>query len=275
MTGCRDPEVASWEKAGPTSSSCSSWDALLPPGAGGAAPPSGSGNVGTPCSSTTRAGAHAAGGRAPRAPPGGAGCCDLREKPPSSPSSERVSEPEEDSAEEAPIEDEAAAAGARVRAPWPLQPRATGSGASETFSPISQLAKVLPEVQREPRALSTSGEAAGCWARARSHCRSQAPGSPASHYVATAGPREPATKLAVAWARRPTGTPARGDMPAQIRAMRSTVLPRCAGAAGTAASRAKPASGTHRRRRAAPRTNGKAGAPMGGGCGAPGGAGVR
>lgn len=119
-----------------SSSSCSSWDALLPRGAGGAAPPGGGGGSEIPSSSTTRAGAHAAGGRAPRAPPGGGGGC-WREKPPGSPSSERVSEPEEDSAEEAPGEDTAAAARAGVQAPWPLQPRGTGSGASETFSPMS------------------------------------------------------------------------------------------------------------------------------------------
>lgn len=123
-------------KAAPTSSSCSSWDALLPRGAGGAAPPAGGGSE-TPSSSTTRAGAHAAGGRVPKAPPGGGGGGGWREKPPGSPSSDRVSEPEEDSAEEAPGEDAAAAARAGVQAPWPLQPRGTRSIASETFSPIS------------------------------------------------------------------------------------------------------------------------------------------
>lgn len=150
----RDPEGGERGKAGPTSSSCSSWDALLPRGAGGAVPPrSGGGGAQTPSSSTTRAGAHAAGGGAPRAPPGGGGCGCSREKPPGSPSSDRVSEPEEDSAEEAPGEDAAATAGAGARAPWPLQPRGTGSGASETFSPIS-----LSGPKCSPRG---SGDAAG------------------------------------------------------------------------------------------------------------------
>lgn len=122
----------------PTSSSCSSWDALLTWGTGSTAPPGcGSGRVGTPRSRATRAGAHAAGSRVPRAPPGGRGGCDLQEKRPGSPSSDRVSEPEDDSAEEAPSEDTAAAGETRVRAPCPLQPRGTGSGASETFSPMS------------------------------------------------------------------------------------------------------------------------------------------
>lgn len=100
-------------KAGPTSSSCSSWDALLPRGAGGAAPPGRGGGAEIPRSGTESAGAHAAAGRAP--PGGGGGGCS-REKP-GSPSSDRVSEPEEDSAEEAPGEDSAATAGAGVGAP--------------------------------------------------------------------------------------------------------------------------------------------------------------
>lgn len=131
-----DPEGPRWGKAAPTSSSCSSWDALLPRGAGGAAPPGGGGGARTPSSSTTRAGAHAAGSRVPRAPPGGGGGC-RREKPRGSPSSDRVSEPEEDSAEEAPGEDATATARTGVRTPWLLQLRGTGSDASETFSPIS------------------------------------------------------------------------------------------------------------------------------------------
>lgn len=85
-------------------------------------------------------------------------------------------------------------------------------------------------------------------------------------------------KLPAAQTRRPTGVPARGDRPARVRALRSTILARCARAAGTAASPAKPASGQERgrqRRRAARGANGRAGAPVGGGCGAPGRTGVR
>lgn len=139
----------------PTSSSCSSWDALLTRGTGSTAPPGGgSGRVGTPRSRATRAGAHAADSRVPRAPPGGRGGCDLQEKRPGSPSSDRVSEPEDDSAEEAPSEDTAAAGETRVPAPWPLQPRGTGSGASETFSPMSLFGpRVPPEGWRRARRL--------------------------------------------------------------------------------------------------------------------------
>lgn len=246
----------------PTSSSCSSWDALLTRGTGGTAPPGGgSGSVGTPRSRATRAGAHAAGSRVPRAPPGGRGGCELQEKRPGSPSSDRVSEPEDDSAEEAPSEDTAAAGETRVRAPWPLQPRGTGSGASETFSPMSLF--------RPGGALGASGRSPGCSAVSGSRCGSRAAGSAAGDYMTEAGPQERVAKFTAAVARLLTRTPARGAMPAAIGA------PRCARAAGTAASPAKPASGTERRRRAARGANGSAGAPVGGGCGASSRAGVR
>lgn len=246
----------------PTSSSCSSWDALLTRGTGSTAPPGGcSGRVGTPRSRATRAGAHAAGSRVPRAPPGGRGGCDLQEKRPGSPSSDRVSEPEDDSAEEAPSEDTAAAGETRVRAPWPQQPRGTGSGASETFSPMSLF--------RPGGALGASRRSPGCSAMSGSRCGSRAAGSAAGDYMTEAGPQERVAKFTAAVARLLTRTPARGAMPGAIRA------PRCARAAGTAASPAKPASGTERRRRAARGANGSAGAPVGGGCGASSRAGVR
>ncbi|KAM9254038.1 uncharacterized protein PS065_007838 [Dugong dugon] len=96
--------------------------------------------------------------------------------------------------------------------------------------------------------------------------------------MAAAGPEERAAKLAAVRARGPTGASARRHMPAWVRSQSSTVLPRCAGAVGTAVSRAKPASGTERcwrRRQAARRANGRAGAPVGGGCTAPSRVGVR
>lgn len=252
----------------PTSSSCSSWDALLTRGTGSTAPPGGgSGRVGTPRSRATRTGAHAAGSRVPRAPPGGRGGCDLQEKRPGSPSSDRVSEPEDDSAEEAPSEDTAAAGETEVRAPGPLQPRGTGSGASETFSPMSLFGpKCRP---RGGGALGASRRSPGSSAVSGSRCGSRAAGSAAGDYMTEAGPQERVAKFTAAAVRLLTRTPARGAMPAAIGA------PRCARAAGTAASPAKPASGTERRRRAARGANGSAGAPVGGGCGAAGRAGVR
>ena len=101
--------------------------------------------------------------------------------------------------------------------------------------------KVRPEGRRGRGTHSAPpGKASNCWAPARSRCRSRAAESPAGNYMAAAGPPEPAAKLAAARARRPTGAPARGDMPARVRALRSTTLPRSARAAGTAASPAKP-----------------------------------
>lgn len=175
-------------EGGPTSSSCSSWDALLPPGAGGAAPPGGGGGgAGTPSSSAARAGAHAAGG--------GGGCA--RVKPPGSPSSDRVPEPEEDSAEEAPGEGAAARAGAGIQAPRPLQLRGTGSGASETFSPISLTGPKCRRGAAERGARSAPpGQTAdsSAPARSRSRCRSGAARSPAGDYMSAARPPGPAAK---------------------------------------------------------------------------------
>lgn len=118
-------------------------------------------------------------------------------------------------------------------------------------------------------ALGASRGSPGCWAASGSRCGSRAAGSAAGDYMTEAGPQERVPKFTAAVARLLTGTRARRAMPAAIRARR------CARAAGTAASLAKPASGTERRRRAARGTNGSAGAPVGGGYGAAGRAGVR
>lgn len=83
------------------------------------------------------------------------------------------------------------------------------------------------------------------------------------------GPQERVAKFMSTVARLLPGSPARRAMPAAVGA------PRCSRAAGTAASPAKPASGTERRRRAARGANGSAGAPVGGGYGVAGRAGVR
>lgn len=139
--------------------------------------------------------------------------------------------------------------------------------------------KVQPEGRRGRGVRSAPpGKAAGFSAPTRCRCRSRAAGSPAGDYMATTRSPQPAAKLAAARVHGLIGAPARGDMPARVRALLSTVLPRCAPAAGTAASPAKPAYGTkrgRRRRRAAGEANGRAGAPVGGGCGAPGRTGVR
>lgn len=254
-------------QVGPTSSSCSSWDALVTRGTANTAPPGGgSGRLGTPRSSATRTGAHATGSRVPRAPPGGRGGCDLQKRP-GSPSSDRVSEPEDDSAEEAPSEDTAAAGETRVGAPWPLHPRGTGSGASETSSPMSlSVPKCRPEGWRGTWRLPGKPGLLGCvWIalrlpgcgerRRRLHDRGQ--GAEARRQVHD---------------RR--GSAADRDSRAQGHASRDQCSARRP-AARTAVSLAKPASGTKRRRRAARRANGSAGALVGGGCGAAGRAGVR
>ncbi|EAW51326.1 hCG1646049, isoform CRA_b, partial [Homo sapiens] len=100
-------------------------------------------------------------------------------------------------------------------------------------------------------------------------------GSPASDYMAVTGPQEPAAKFTAARARPQTEAPARGDMPARVRDLRSTVLPRCTRAAGTAASPCKTCLRDGARRRAARRANGRAGALVGGGCDASGHEGLR
>lgn len=127
-----------------------------------------------------------------------------------------------------------------------------------------------PEGRRGRGARSAPlGKAAGCSAPARGRGRSRAAGSPAGDYMAPARSPVPAAKLAAARAHGPVGVSARGDMPAGVRAPRRTVLPRCAPAAGTAASPANlPAGPRGAGRRAAGEANGRAGAPGGGGCGA-------